>query len=252
MKRNGLGKLYDRLTPEERFRLDVEAMARSDEAESRKLVDTCPRKNYSASDWGFSGRWQVTIELTLFVSLDLSQHLSRLKMLDALREALPTLRTVFENEAAMTYMRGYEAGSRHAWKAASMEGDPPGWEPLENDDYDEGKSDPQIEENLDTLSGRIEEVDLAPRLLEKLEQSIAEDALAIWEGYRRFCVEELDLEAGKLLAVVFEPAVNGLIRLMALKEKLGLEPDEEKAGEYRDVLSECWERQRRKFERLSG
>lgn len=28
MKHKGLGKLYDRLTPEERFRLDVEAMAR--------------------------------------------------------------------------------------------------------------------------------------------------------------------------------------------------------------------------------
>lgn len=28
MKQNGLGKLYDRLTPEERFRLDVLAMAR--------------------------------------------------------------------------------------------------------------------------------------------------------------------------------------------------------------------------------
>jgi hypothetical protein len=31
MKRKGLGKLYDRLTPEERFRLDVLATARGDE-----------------------------------------------------------------------------------------------------------------------------------------------------------------------------------------------------------------------------
>ena len=31
MRRDRLGRLYDRLTPEERFRLDVEAMARGDE-----------------------------------------------------------------------------------------------------------------------------------------------------------------------------------------------------------------------------
>jgi hypothetical protein len=30
MRRSGLGKLYDGLTPEERFRLDVLAMARGD------------------------------------------------------------------------------------------------------------------------------------------------------------------------------------------------------------------------------
>jgi hypothetical protein len=38
MKRKGLDKLYDRLTPEERFKLDVEAIARGDEEESRRLA----------------------------------------------------------------------------------------------------------------------------------------------------------------------------------------------------------------------
>ena len=50
MKHNALGKLYDRLTPEERFALDVEAMARGDEEESRRLVDTCPRLGYTMTD----------------------------------------------------------------------------------------------------------------------------------------------------------------------------------------------------------
>jgi hypothetical protein len=39
MRRKGLDKLYDRLTPEERFRLDVEATARGDEEESRRLTE---------------------------------------------------------------------------------------------------------------------------------------------------------------------------------------------------------------------
>ena len=40
--KKGLGRLYDRLTPEERFRLDVLALARGDEEESERLTATCP------------------------------------------------------------------------------------------------------------------------------------------------------------------------------------------------------------------
>ena len=39
MKRKGLEGLYDRFTPEERFRLDVEARARGGEQEARRLVE---------------------------------------------------------------------------------------------------------------------------------------------------------------------------------------------------------------------
>jgi hypothetical protein len=65
MRRKGLDKVYDRLTPEERFKLDVEAMARSDEEESRRLTETCPRRNYVIYDWEFVGRWQAARELSM-------------------------------------------------------------------------------------------------------------------------------------------------------------------------------------------
>ncbi len=94
----------------------------------------------------------------------------------------------------------------------------------------------------------MEEADIAPRLLQKLQCRVATDALNVWEGYRRFCVEELEVEAGKLLAAAFAPAVEGRGRLAALEEELGIEPEEEKAGEYRAILSECWGRQRREFD----
>ena len=55
--KNGLGKLYDRLTPEERFRLDVEAMARGDEEESELLTRTCQRETYTMNHRGYTGRW---------------------------------------------------------------------------------------------------------------------------------------------------------------------------------------------------
>lgn len=55
-KKGGLGKLYERLTPEERFALDVEAMARGDAEESRRLVDTCPRRTYNHDRCGLLAR----------------------------------------------------------------------------------------------------------------------------------------------------------------------------------------------------
>jgi hypothetical protein len=63
--KKGLGRLYDRLTPEERFRLDVLALARGDEEESERLTDTCPRRGYTMSDWGFVGRWEAARELAM-------------------------------------------------------------------------------------------------------------------------------------------------------------------------------------------
>jgi hypothetical protein len=57
--KKGLGLLNDRLTPEERFRLVVLAMARGDEEESERLTATCPRRDHIMKDRGFVGRWEA-------------------------------------------------------------------------------------------------------------------------------------------------------------------------------------------------
>jgi hypothetical protein len=255
MNRNGLGKLYDRLTPEERFRLDVEATARGDDRESEKLVETCPRKHYTALDYGFSGRWLAAGEISRALCLDLAQHLCRLQMLDALTVSLPTLRVSLVNEGHAAYMDGHEAGSRHAWKIAGMEGDPPGWRFEEFEDgsveTDEERGDPETAKALGALEERTEAADLSPRLLERLQKSVAAEALAVFEGYRRFCEEELSVEAEKMLAASFTPILKGIVRLTKAKEEWGLKPDEEKAAEYHAVLSESWRRQSAEWERLS-
>src|SRR5215218_9627551 len=105
-KKNALGKLYDRLTPSERFRLDVEAQARGDEAESRRLVDSCPIRNYRMTDWAFSGRWQTTTEIVLVVGVDFCQYMSRLNMIDAIRQTLPYARNIYHNETGGAYLSG--------------------------------------------------------------------------------------------------------------------------------------------------
>jgi len=50
MKEAGLARLYDRLTAQERVRLVLEAMAREDHEEMKRLAEACPRKTYTMAD----------------------------------------------------------------------------------------------------------------------------------------------------------------------------------------------------------
>lgn len=252
-KKNGLGKLYDRFTPEERFRLDIEAHARGDERESRRLVDSCPVRNYNMTDWAFSGRWQTTMQIVMAACVDLSQHMSRLSMIDALRETLPYARVVYQNEAGAAYMSGHKAGSRYAWKRAGMDGDPPGW-PLEEDEEedDEDNFDPAADEDLEVLHTRLEDVDIMPELLNRLERKVAKEAWAIWEALAGFARQELELEPEKVMKVLSTPVLPGVEDLKVRKERLGIEADEDRAAEAREALSEAWSRYLREVRRLSG
>lgn len=242
----GLSGLYDRLTPAERFQLDVEATARGDEADSKKLVESCPRRHYKQNEAAFTGRWHAAIHLTLAVSLDLSRHLARLTMVEAMKQTTPYIRTVFVNEAHGAYMDGHEAGSRHAWEKAGMEGVPPGcyFKELEDGslETDEEEADPGIEESLDAIEHRLEEVDIAPTLLERMERNLVEKALPIWEAYRRFCSEELGVEPRKLVMAAFEPMLEGVDKLETFAADLEVEAADERVEEYRGLLSESWSR----------
>lgn len=253
MKHNGLNKLYDRLTPEERFRLDVEAHARGDESESRRLLDSCPIRNYNMTDWGFSGRWQTTTEIVLALAVDLGQHMSRLNMIDAIREALPYTRVVFHNAADSAYLEGHEAGSRYAWKRAGMDGDPPGWGPLDEDGEaaDADEFDPAISEALEAGSEKIEELDLVPNLLEKLERQTTQSAWTIWEAFASFAREDLEVEPEKLLKAIFEPVLAGVEDLTKRKERFGVEPDKDQAAEVGEAFSTTWSKYLQEAKRLS-
>jgi len=77
--KKGLGRLYDRLTPEERFRLDVLAMARGDEEESERLTATCPRRDYTMYDWAFVGRWEAARDLSMLAYVDVVRRLDKIK-----------------------------------------------------------------------------------------------------------------------------------------------------------------------------
>src|SRR5215218_9627550 len=239
-KKNALGKLYDRLTPSERFRLDVEAQARGDEAESRRLVDSCPIRNYRMTDWAFSGRWQTTTEIVLVVCVDFCQYMSRLNMIDAIRQTLPYARNIYHNETGGAYLSGHEAGSRYAWERAGMNGDPPGWAPLdeEGESTDAEDFDPAIDEGLETLDARLEE-------------EATQEAWTLFEAFSSFRREELEVEPEKVTKALFEPIVARFEDLKARREKFSVHADKDRTIEYAAAFCEAWGRQLKEAKRLS-
>lgn len=236
-KKNGLGKLYDRLTPEERFRLDLEAMARRDAAESERLTRTCPRRTYVMNDWGFAGRWQLSAELTLRVYARVSQLLERVRMVDAFRTLPPYSNQLTQNIAEEAYFDGHRAGSYSAWNAAERTGRPPGCSDVEEDQPE----DPVIERDLQELEGKVTKYgDLLPEILDRFEHAATEEALTCWEGFAAFCADVWRLEAEKVLRVVLEDEAPRVEAMKDRADRLGVEADAQRVEELRAALVEGW------------
>jgi hypothetical protein len=245
MRRNGHARYYDRLSPEERFRLDVLAMARGDTQESELLTRTCQRETYIMNHRGYTGRWTGTYELTLRMYLAVNNQLAKLQMIDAFRVLVPYSKTLFHNIAFDAYFTGHESGSFHAWKAAGKTGHPPQWpEDGPNGEImepDEDERDPAIEQDMEELERTVEKYgEFLPELLEKLEREIATNALTLWEGFASFCEESVGVPAEKVIAVVLEPLANRVEDLKDRARSLELEANAEAVEEIREGLGESW------------
>ena len=228
MNTNGLKRHYGKLTPEERFRLDVLAMARGDSQESERLVSSCPRFSYTMTDRHFSGRWMLVLDLTLRLYVWVAEHLDRMDALRAVRAALPIQDGYARERMRDAYVEGHRAGARQAWGAAKAKGQAPEWP---HEGIDEGR--------VDELAGLG--ASIMPEILDGLERREAGEALNLWRGFGAFCGDVLGLEAGKVLAVVLEPAVGRIDALEATAERLEIEPDAGKVEGVREELGEAWD-----------
>ena len=245
MSKNSLHRHYDRLTPEERFRLDVLAMARGDMAESERLVGSCPRFSYTMNDRGFAGRWQGAIEITLRVYIPLGELLAKLQMVDAFREMVPYSQSLLNNIAFDAYYDGHESGSRHAWAYAGKSGGPPAW-PDDGPDGelmepDEDEQDPAMDRDVEELGTIVEKYGgFLPEILDRAERSIVAQAFSLWTGYAAFCEQSAGVGAEKVAAVVVEPAMGLIADMKARAERLGVEADAQIVEEMRQALGETW------------
>ena len=228
MSKNGLHRHYDRLTAEERFRLDVLAMARGDKQESERLVSSCPRFSYTMTDRHFSGRWLLAMDMTLRVYVQIAGHLDRMKTLEVVGELLPLQAEFARERTRDAFVEGHRAGARQAWGVAKGKGPAP---ELPHEGIDEARVD-----ELAELGASI-----MPEVLDGLVGREAGEALALWRGFGAFCGDVLGLDALKVLAVVLEPAVARIEDLEALAERLRLETDAETVEEIREGLAEAWD-----------
>ena len=88
MRKDKLGEFYDRLDPDERFRLALEATARGDEEEIERLRDTCPRVRYTAIDIAYSDSISGSLKMTMLICQLLAPSLPKIRTLAAFRKVL--------------------------------------------------------------------------------------------------------------------------------------------------------------------
>jgi len=244
MSKNGLHRHYDRLTPEERFRLDVLAMARGDAAESERLVGSCPKLSYRMNDRAFVGRWMGAMDVTLRTYLPLEALLSKLKTLDALRQLVPYAQALSRSVAVESYFIGHHLGSLKAWDATVETPRPPAWSEPDAEQPEGADEDPAIKRDMEELDWKLEKYgELLPEIMGRLERELAKDALEWWTGFEAFCEEGMGVPAEKILTATLQGQQEAGARIGELKDlagRLDVEPDAQSVEEVRKGLLEAW------------
>jgi hypothetical protein len=138
------------------------------------------------------------------------------------------------------YFRGHESGSRYTWGRAGKDGEPPGYE--EGIEESEENADPATDADMDGLEAMAcEYLGFLPEVLDRLERSLASDALSLWKGFCAFCEECVGVGAQKIVALlVLEPVAGRIEDLEARAKRLGLQADPETVEEIREGLAESW------------
>jgi len=81
MNGKGVTRHYDRLGPEERFRLALEAGARGDDRERERLAQSAPMYPFRVADPDYMDRVDASRELAVAVALDLGPGVVALRLL---------------------------------------------------------------------------------------------------------------------------------------------------------------------------
>ena len=240
MKSRRLDKLYPSFTGEERFRLHIEALYRGDEAEVKRLVESCPREKYLMNEMGFVGRYKASKEIITMLSFALAPLLARLDTIGSFREALPYELQSYINEGVGAYLDGHQAGAKRAWDAAGKTGDPLEWKARKGgDEGDEGPAIDQEMQSMRSLTKRLEKTSgavVGP--LKELERELLEEALTIWTAFANCCSEECGVKPEKLVKVWFKPMVLEIERLKHLSASTEVNP--EMLKEYKATFKEMW------------
>jgi hypothetical protein len=232
MKKGRIDRFYPFFTGEERFQLHLEAVFRGDEAEVRRLLESCTRESYEMTERGYANRCTASKAIVDMLHRVLGPLLAQLEIIEDFREALPYLVSeIYTNEAVLAYRDGHQAGARRAWEAAGKIGDPPEWNERNGDGGDKGPERDRETHSLRNLAERLEKVSgVAFSPLEELERNLLEEALTLWTGFANCCSEECGMEPEKLVKVWFAPMLPEIEKLKGYVGSTELNPE---------MLEEC-------------
>jgi hypothetical protein len=76
-----------------------------------------------------------------------------------------------------------------------------------------------------------------------MEGELMREALTAWVGLRRFCAQEMGLEAEKLVEALGRPFAESVRDLGELSARHEVEADVEGVGEYLAIMTEAWRRE---------
>ena len=228
MKSDGLAKLYDTLTADERFRLTVEALAREDKPEIDRLHRSCPRRTYTRMDVGYTERYETGAVLTLASMVELAPRLAKLQMVEAFRVLGEHLQNVGENAIVMAYLAGFEDGAEAARQAEDRNGK-----------HQKVEADEAV---LDAWAARAVQLRATiEALCDQLRDLLAVDARMSWDAFAEFCREELGLAPETVVTAWARPL---LPRLQAHRAALDAAQSDAKDVEtLATVLHWAWRRE---------
>jgi hypothetical protein len=228
MKKDGLAKFYEYLTPEERFKLLIEARAREDAGECRNLEKSCPILIYEMNDMAYEGLVRASEKITTLACLDLAPRLIKLRMLMAFSVGLAALRNICLDEAHSAYFRGRALGEK-ARRGAHSKDHP--WE--------QRNPEPETVDALGKITSRIEEEwSVFEGLVGRLEEDMRIEVIVVWEAFSSFAREEMGLEPKTLIKAWFGPI---LAEIEAVEDILDTsEANPQRLQEYASTLRQLW------------
>jgi hypothetical protein len=198
------GKLYDQFAPPEWLTLVLEALARDDGGEVRRLAASCPRKAYTAPDLEFGDRVRVAFDTVAVVCIDLRALNCRLHALHWAVAAAREMATLHQINADMAFLDGFLCGKGrpqiefyvHDEKARE-----PATDAVADDDPDAlAAVAPHFSARMATIEDRAQRsTDCILQPLARAACAVATEFVTAWRAFGRFCRERLGVPPETML-----------------------------------------------------
>jgi hypothetical protein len=260
-----LGKHYEALGGAERFVAVIEAMARGDEEEERRLDDACPRAAYTIDEPAYRKRMALSFDAAALACLSIARDLDALRAVAAVREVVALFRDFVAEGAEDAFYGGwYARGSadwdREAGGAAATghgEGDVVDVGEVAGADDAAGDEDDRVaadeRDGADDLGpaarkelARVREhagvlLYILLRIVERRDgKHRAVNLLSAWEGLGRFTRECCGIEPATLLKAWRLLAEDPVPEVRKLYPKARV--DEVQAANWHASLAGAWRR----------